>query len=247
MRTLSYLVAALACVFATASVADTTLVYNADSKPLKVRVRPGAVRIDDAGPRWQLYLRAENTIYSINPKTNTFMRMDADTAKAIRKKMQALRQKIEERLATLPPKKRKIARAALAEQMPIFGNKQQDKKIKDTGRSTRVAGQKCQIKEITRGGEQTGSLCVAGRQALGMSKAEFATLTSMFELMNAMLAGTGIAYMGLPYTKLGGMPIRYSGSNGTQRTLSRISHDDLSPMVFKIPPSYEEARPKLNN
>lgn len=248
MRILIHLACALVCAFATTALADTTLVYNADTDPLKVRVQPGAVRIDGAGPHWQLYRKAENTIYSVDPKTNTYVRMDADTAKAIRKQMQALRAQMEKKLAELPPEKRRVARAALAEQMPVFSDKPQAQSIEKTDNVRQIAGRQCQTVVIKRGDKRSGTVCVAERTVLGMSKAEFATVKAMFALMNTMLAGTGLKYIGLPYAELDGMPLRYSRGKGTaQRTLSRVSHNDLPAMVFKIPPSYDETRPHLND
>lgn len=248
MRILIYLTGLVACIAATASLADTTLIYETSEATLQVRVAPGVVRIDDAGPRWQLYRQSENTIYSINPEKNTYVRMDADSAKTIRRQVEKLRKRMQERLSKLPPKQRKIARAALLKQLPILDAKRQETSIHETGKTGQVADRKCRILVIQQGDQAAGSLCLAKRTSLGMSAPEFASVKAMFELMKSMLAGTGLGYVSLPHAELDGMPIRYTGESGTvSRTLTKINHQDLPGMIFKIPPSYEELRPQLND
>lgn len=247
MRILAYIVGALTCAVATTAAADTTLVYDADGDVFKVRVRPGAIRIDDAGKRWQLYRQSENTIYSVDPESDSYVRMDADTAATIRDQMQALRERMEKKLAGLPPEQREAARAALAGQVPGFGQEQTKASVRKTGNTARVAGRTCRVVEVHRGGKAAESLCVANREDLDMSKDEFAAIESMFALMKTMLAGTGLEYVGLPYLELDGMPIRYANASGDgKRTLSRVNHDDLSDLVFEIPQNYEERQPQLD-
>lgn len=248
MRILIHLAGILACVFTTASMADTTLVYETSQGKLTVRVAPGVVRIDDAGSRWQLYRQAENTIYSVNPDNNTYIRMDADSASAIREQMQQLRKRMDEKISKLPPEQRAMARAALARKFPILDQQRQQTGVEETGKTAQVAGRSCRILVITQDSQPAGSLCLAERETLGMSKAEFAAVKAMFGLMKAMLADTGLGYVSLPHAQLDGMPLRYSGATGdVSRTLSEVSHNALSGMIFKIPPSYRELRPQLND
>lgn len=243
MRILVYLVGALTCGTA---MADTTLVYDADERPFTVRVRPGEIRIDDQGERWQLYRRDEQAIYSVDPGSKTYVRMDADTAATIRGQMQALRQRMESRIAELPPEQRDAARAALAGQVPGLGEQSGEVSVEATGGSDRVAGHECRVVEVRHGGRAAESLCVATREALAMSAEEFATIEGMFGLMQSMLAGTGMEYVGLPYLELSGMPIRYQRDGGGKRTLSRVAHESLSGLVFEIPPGYEARSPQLD-
>ncbi|MDT0618779.1 hypothetical protein RM531_09870 [Salinisphaera sp. P385] len=241
-----YLTAVLALVAATAA-ADVTLVYDEGDDPFKLRVRAGEIRIDDGSDSWQLYRRADNAIYSVNPDRNRYTRMDEDAAARIRDRIRTLRERMETRLAELPAAEREIARAALADQVPGFGASPE---VDVTATDTReeIAGRACTVFQVRRGGKAEDQLCVASRDALGMTADEFDTVAVMFELMQTLLAGTGMEYVGLPYLELDGVPIRYQdGREGRRRTLSRVSHDTIPGLMFEIPPHYEAASPQLES
>ncbi|MES1944637.1 hypothetical protein PC39_10997 [Salinisphaera sp. PC39] len=242
MRTLTQAAAvALACAAVTAG-ADTTLVYGGGDGDFTVRLRPGELRIDDPGPTWQLYRAAEDSIYTVDPEAKRYRRLDADAARAIRRRLDKLRARIEARLAELPEDKRAAARAALADQVPGFDATAGDTRAEATGAVSKVAGHKCREIEIRRDGKPQETLCVADPGALGIPPAEFATVRGMFELMETLLAGTGFENVGLPYLALEGMPVRYrQDGTGARRTLRRVGHDRLSDLVFEIPPGYEAA------
>lgn len=239
MRSIVYLAGGLVLATAVTGWADTTLIYNEGAEAFTVRIRPGEIRIDDSGERWQLYVREEGAIYSVNPDNDSYVRMDADIAGQIRAQMRNLRERMEKKLQELPPQQREIARTALAAQIPGLG-KAGEVTVDTTGDTDMVAGHECEVVQLIRGGVAQESLCIADAQDLGLSGEEFATVEAMFGLMQTMLAGTGLEYVGLPYLKLAGMPIRYQDAlSQKQRTLSRVSHDQLSDLVFAIPPGYQ--------
>lgn len=246
MRTLTQAAAAaLACLAAVPALADTTLVYEGDNGEFKLRLRPGELRIDDPGPTWQLYRESENSIYTVDPEARRYRRMDADAARAIRQRLEALRARMEQRLAELPENKRKVARAALADQIPGFDGNAGETTTEPTGAIARVAGHPCEIIEVRRDGKPRETLCVAAPGELGIGDAEFATVASMFRLMESLLAGTGFEHVGLPYLALQGMPVRYvDAETGAARTLRRVAHDKLSDLVFEIPSGYRPAAPE---
>lgn len=239
-----YLTALLALA-ASAAAADATLIYDEGDDPFKLRVRAGEIRIDDGSDSWQLYRQADNAIYSVTPGKDRYTRMDGDTAARIRERIQALRERMEAQLAELPADQREIARAALAGQVPGFGTSP-DVSVAATDAREEVAGRACNVFQVRRGGKPHEQLCVASREALGITLAEFDTVAAMFELMQTMLAGTGMEYVGLPYLELDGVPIRYQdGREGQRRTLSRVSHDAIPGLMFEIPPHYEAVSPQL--
>lgn len=241
-----YLTAVLALATATAA-ADVTLVYDEGDDPFKLRVRAGEIRIDDGSDSWQLYRRADNAIYSVSPDRDRYTRMDVDAAAGIRDRIRSLRERMESQLAELPADQREIARAALAGQVPGFGVSP-DVSVAATDAREDVAGRACTVFQVRRGGKAGEQLCVASRDALGMTADEFDTVAAMFELMQTLLAGTGMEYVGLPYLELDGVPIRYQdGREGRRRTLSRVSHDAIPGLMFEIPPHYEAASPQLES
>ncbi|MDN5862365.1 MAG: hypothetical protein L0H19_02850 [Salinisphaera sp.] len=239
MRTIIYFTAIVGVAVSAGAFADTTLVYNAASDPFTIRIRAGEIRIDDSSDSWQLYRRADNAVYAVHPGSDSYTRMDADSAGRIRAQMDALRATMEKRLQTLPVQQRKIARAALAQQIPSIEADAQIT-VQTTDNTEIVAGHPCRVVRVLHDGKPEKSLCLAKPADLGLSAAEFATVTDMYALMQTMLAGTGLSYVGLPNLKLDGMPIRYQDTLGNQRrTLSRVLHEGLSDRVFQIPPSYK--------
>lgn len=224
--------------------ADTKLVYSGNNGQFVVSVRPGEIRIDDTGDAWQLYRKQSNTIYAINPDKHTYTRMDQDVADTLHQRMKALQAKIEAQLKKLPPERRDIARAVLAEKIPGFSNKPQTVTLEQTGAYDEVAGIKCEIVQVIRDGEPAQRMCVASADALGLSKGGFNTLKAMFNLMHTMLAGTAFQSVGLPYLDLSGMPIRFHSPDGsTKRTLSRVSHQSLEDSLFTVPDTFVEQIP----
>lgn len=243
MRILACMIGLAALFGTTIASADTTLVYNANGKTIKMRIHAGSIRIDDTGPRWLLYRQTKNTLYSVNPRDHSYIRIDADTANTLRMIMQTLREQATSRLSTLMPEKRAAARDEIAEelQLSIHWQKTQQINIKKTDDNARVADITCRIVVVERTDNSGHQLCVAEPETLGMTEPEFAAVQSMFALMRNLLAGTGREYMGLPYIQLEGMPIRYpDASNASKHSLSQVSHEKLSKTIFTIPDKYQE-------
>lgn len=226
---------------APAARADTTLVYAGADGRYTVYLRPGDVRIDDTGTEWQLYHGKDPAILSVSPQTQSYTRLDKDAAGAIRQQMDALRARIEARLQQLPANARPAARAAMAEQVPGLDSRKHSLGLDRTGERGSVAGVSCQIVQIVRDGQPADKMCVASTQALGISNPSFATVKSMFALLQSMLAGTGFETIGLPYQSLSGMPVRFVDSvSGERRALISVSHETLPDSRFEIPDDYIE-------
>lgn len=232
-----------AALCAGAAHADTTLTYQGANGAFKVDMRPGAVRIDDAGPQWQLYKEDADAIFSVNPNEQSYTRLDRDAASTIRGQVETLRARIEQRVQQLPPSQRATARAAMLESVPGLDTRDQKVGLERTGRSDTVAGVTCEIVQVVRNGQPAESLCVAGANALGIDAATFATVKSMFSLMQTMLAGTGFEAAGLPYLSLSGMPVRFTDTNtGERRALTDVAHQTLPDARFDVPNDYIENR-----
>lgn len=240
MQKALYSIVLLVLVIGAASArADTTLTYATEDGDFVIKIRPGAVRIDDASDRWQLYRESTDSIYSIQPKARSYVKMDKAAAGAIRAQMQTLRDQMEKQLAQLTESQRVQARAMMAQQVPGLDGKSHKVELDPTGSTDTVAGRKCEKIQVLRDGTPKETLCVASAKALGMSAKEFQTVESMFSLMQTMLAGTGLDQIGLPYLSLKGVPVRYHDRASKQtRTLKRVDHDKLPDLVFAIPNSY---------
>lgn len=230
----------LFCLCAAAQ-ADTRLSYAGADGPYTLSIRPDAIRIDRADGRWQLYVRASNTLFTVHPKQHSYTRMDTDTAADLRRQMTALRAKIETQLAQLPATKRRAARAALAEQLPGFAAPPQPVNLHDSGKTTFVAGRQCRLVDISRGDAPAGRVCVARAATLGLSSADHATLAAMFRFMHALLADSPYASASLPYLELKGVPIRFRAANGNlRRRLQQVSHAALPSTLFELPAAFSE-------
>jgi hypothetical protein len=222
--------------------ADTTLTYQGASGEFTVDMRPGAVRIDDASPQWQLYEDDAEAIFSINPDERSYTRLDRNTAGTIRERVDSLRAQIESRVQQLPPSQQATARAAMLQSVPGLDTRDQKIGLDRTGRGDSVAGVACKVVQVVRDGKPAETLCVASPEALGISGTTFTSVESMFSLMQTLLAGTGFETAGLPYLSLSGMPVRFTDTNsGEQRQLVDVAHKSLSDSRFTIPDGYIEA------
>lgn len=240
-------IALVACglvgVFATAA-ADTTLTYAGSNDQYTVYMTDTAIRIggDDAG--WQLYRQDDPAIISVTPTDQTFTRLDKRSAVQIRQQMDSLRARVESRLSQLPPAQRKAARQAMSARIPGLDSRSESVGLEHTGSKDEAAGVSCEVVQIIRGGQPADRMCVARRDSLDISKASFATLKSMFTLLQAMLKGTGLEGIGLPYQNLAGMPVRFIDSvSQEQRSLVSVTHTDIPDDRFDIPDSYIEQQP----
>jgi len=223
-------------VWAAAAQADTTLTYQSASGEFTVDIRPGAVRIDDASPQWQLYQESAEAIFAVDPDEHSYTRLDRDTASIVRERVDSLRAQIEARVQKLPTSQQSTARAAMLQSVPGLDTRDQKIGLDRTGRKDSVAGVSCEVIRVVRDGEPAETLCVATPKALGISGNTFASVKSMFSLMQTLLAGTGFETAGLPYLSLEGMPIRFTDtSTGERRQLVDVSHEKRSDKRFSLP------------
>jgi len=126
MLRIAYLFAS--CLLAVASIAqaDTRLVYEGDGGQFEVFIRPGEIRINAADEAWQLYREQTNTIFAVDPANSLYTRMDENVAATLHRRMAELRDRIEAQIRELPEDRQDIAREALAEQIPAFGEHPDD-------------------------------------------------------------------------------------------------------------------------
>lgn len=226
----------------TTAQADTTLTYQGASGEFTVDMAPGAVRIDDASPQWQLYEDDAKAIFSVNPDERSYTRLNRDTASAIRERVDSLRSQIESRVQQLPDSQQATARAAMLQSVPGLDTRDQEIGLDRTGREDSVAGVRCEVVQVVRDGQPAETLCIASPAALDISEAAFASVKSMFSLMQTLLAGTGFETAGLPYLSLSGMPVRFTDTNtGERRELTDVAHDALPGTRFDIPGDYIES------
>lgn len=228
----------------TAAQADTTLTYAGPSGQYMVYMTGQAIRINGDDQAWQLYRRSDPAIISVDPADQSFTRLDQRSAVAIRKQMNSLRARVESRLSQLPPAQRAAARQAMSARIPGLDGNSGSIGLDWTGNQDKVNGVSCEIVQIVRGGKPADQMCVASRKALDISRSSFATLQSMFKLLEGMLKGTGLEGIGLPYQNLSGMPVRFiDGVSQERRSLISVSHDKIPKSRFTIPNSYIEQKP----
>lgn len=240
----SFILASAALMGFSSAQADTTLTYTGPDGQYKVYMTAEAIRIDGDDQQWQLYRKSDPAIVSVDPKQQTVTRLDQRAAVDIRQEMDNLRARVETRLGKLPPAQREAAKAAMSARIPGLDKKSETVGLDHTGRKDSVAGVSCEVIQIVRGGQPADQMCVASRSALDISKSSFATLQSMFKLLQSMLKGTGLEGIGLPYQNLSGMPVRFLDSvSQEQRTLVSVSHQSIAASRFDIPKSYVEQRP----
>jgi len=106
-----------------------------------------------------------------------------------------------------------------------------------TGQSRMVDGRQCDLMRYEVNDEVTTLACVVKHSALGISDAEWATITGMFDSLSEFLSGMlpqGAASIDFMPTE--GLPVEASEPDGSAvQRLSKIEHAPLQDALFSVP------------
>ena len=235
-----------------AVLADTTLHFalqkDGQSGRSVVYIRPGEVRTDNSGGTWMLYKAAQDTLYVVQPKRKSYIRVDRERIKQLGKQMAQARQRYQAELQKLPPKQRAQMKKSLGNLLQAPEQKK-PLKLQQSGGTEQVSGVTCQSGRIVQDGQTLQSVCIAKPGALGMSGKEFSSLKSLYGLMSDLEASTGFGPGPMPdLSHLNGVPIRLkSPQSGASQHLTAVSHGSLSDKLFRIPKSYQQRTPGRQN
>lgn len=229
-----------------AAFADTTM-HFALQKPggagrSTVYVRPGEVRSNNSHGTWMLYKAGSNTLYVVQPKSKSYIRVDRDKIRRLGKRMAQARKRYRAELKKVPPKQREKIEKSIG---PMLRSPAQRQPLRlHTGGAThRVGGVACRSGRISQGGKVLQRICIAEPAALGMSRKEFESLKGLYRLMADLDATTGFGPGPMPdLGRLDGVPISLrSARGGESQRLTTVNHKKLSASLFALPSGYKEA------
>lgn len=227
------------------AMADTTLVFDVAGQPQStVRLVDGLVRMDGGPTGWVLYRADEDTAYMVNPADKTYTRIDRDGIAALGGQMSAAKAQMEKELAKMPPEQRAMAEQMMARMMGKMAEPPTPPTPKATGESRTVAKVDCDDYTYTRDNGETDTLCVAAAKALEMSKAEYATVRKMYDMLSELSRATGFAAAATPnMDAVEGLPILVTTDGAQQQRLTTVSHDKIDRALYSLPAGYAERDP----
>jgi hypothetical protein len=239
-----------------ASTAEAGAVLKVDSKDASGKTTPwevyyaqdGMLRIDSLDSRGNVTrseIVRDGVIWRVNPGPRTYTRIDADTVKTMFGAGQA---KMDAMLANLPPEKRAVIEARMA-QMKQGGA---DFTFTDTGRGDQSGQYSCHVWQELRNGKPFMEFCVVAASSLPDGADLAASVKKALETVNQVLSGVPqLAKAAEHFTrmdKMGGFPVRQreispSGATETEHVLTSAQAQSLPADKFAIPQGFTEAMP----
>lgn len=192
------------------------------------------VRIDTRGEGGSvvLYDRKSDTITILNPERKAYVTLDPATRAKVRKKMEA----IVEKLKQMPAEQRRMMSNAMG---GILDADRKGPMLKPTGASRTVAGYDCKVFQVMLPGNENYTVCNVDPGKLGISDAE---LANMKRFMHALQESTGPLAQSFDQFIDHGIPVQ-SDTNDGKQTLDTVSHDTVPAASFRIPDDYKEQMP----
>ncbi len=172
----------------------------------------------------------------INPKKQTYMRVDKGFADQMKSQVNA---EMERMLANMPERQRETAKQQMKAMMP---QRQEERttSARRTGESDEVANFDCEIAEMVYDdGTVESVVCVAAHDELGLSSADYRTLSGAMMAMQEMAAMGGGGSAENDFDKLGGIPIRSSGKHHNSELVS-LDVSSVDKERMKIPENFTE-------
>ena len=220
-----------------------------------VYVQDGMIRsdkLDEHGHPTSLSIFREGALWEVNVQQRTYKKLDKETAQQAGQQMQAMREQMKQRLASMPPEQRAAIERAMgaADTAPPIT-------WTATGRTEHVAGYACEVWQGKKGDQLEYEYCIARPGDVPDGDEIYAALRQMETGLKDALSGLeGVAgaaairksYSNLSWTERAkGYPIlRRSFSGGKpfdERAVSKIETEKLPADKFAIPQGFREVSP----
>jgi len=211
-------------------------------------IEPGhvAMRSGAEGHALTIFDAAKDRMLLVDRARHTYQVMDAQRVQKLADQMQQMRKQLEQQLQKLPESQRAAMRKQMGSMMP--GAAKPPTVRIERGGSDRVNGFACTQAKVFLDGQARHEVCVASLDALGLSKAEYQTLTGMFAFFGKMYGkvSAGAAQLGPRTTErlmqeLGGLPVRSKDlQSGKSWQIRDVSHDAIPANTFQVPAGYRE-------
>lgn len=219
--------------------AETITTVQADS---------GKLRVDSGGPEDTFVIFKNDTLYAVNPKERSYTAMDRESMKKMADTINPALKQMQERLASMPPEQRAQIEKMMGGNMPGT-SKQADEEIRQTGKTSKVAGYSCTYSEVLQNGVVVSELCIVPVDKLKGGQELYATSVKVTALMEDLLKDLEAPWLKQMvsrqmenYGKLGGIPVHSrmfeNGQAARESTLKSIGSEPVAASNFEVPSGF---------
>lgn len=213
--------------------ADSTLNFIAPGNvQIPTSVNDQFVRMQMSASEWVLYDVTKDAVSIVDDNKKEYSVIDKATISQLTTQFATQRSELEAMLKTMPAEQRKQMEQMMAE---VLSAEKFNPTLKNGKGTQTVSGFECQPKDVYVNGEHKQRVCVVEADKLGISPAEWTTMTGLFDMFSKMPAGPKQPSL----DQFGGVPVQISSPNGdVQQTLASVSHESVSADRFKVPAKY---------
>ncbi len=247
------LIGASTLFFSQAIFADATVVYKQSSGTQStsntMQIKDGKIRFTPPGQEnnYSLYDSKTATITHIEANKKQYLSMTEkdmlDQANQAKQQMKVMRERMMEKIKTMPPEKRKQVEQMMNNHLSRVGEETTQAKVeqKKTTQTQNINGIQCTIYETYMDGNKVSEVCMTEADKLGISAQDSDALMSMqayMKRMQNMIGGKNI-----PIAELKGIPLQTrlfaaDGSVKMKTQLEKLSTDNISSVQMSIPADY---------
>ena len=241
--------AALSCQSAVADIQLTMSETNQNSTSgpgeTVMAVRDGMVRLTGSGAgdagQVMLFNSANGTLTQIDHGRRSYMVMDRASLEQMAEQTSEMMKQVEQQFANMPKEQREMMMRSMPQLAEQMGAKKQARtyEFEWTGGEGRYIGIPCRHAKVTSSDGRVSNGCIATKDDIGISDADFEALASMFDTM-AEFASRFSGDADMPdMRKIGGFPIATSDpASGSSSELTARSDAALDARLFEVPADY---------
>ncbi|MGB5622333.1 MAG: DUF4412 domain-containing protein [Gammaproteobacteria bacterium] len=208
-------------------------------------IRDGMVRFTGTGAgdagQAVLFDSASGTLTQIDHTRRSYMVMDRASMDQMAEQTSAMMKEFEQQFANMPKEQRDAMMRAMPGMAERMGGKKEARSFEFewVGGEGSYIGIPCKNAKVTTSDGEVSNACIATKDAIGISDADFEALASMFDTM-AEFASRFSENADMPdMRKIGGFPIATSDPNsGSSSELTARSDAKLDAGLFAVPADY---------
>ncbi|MCK5698077.1 MAG: hypothetical protein KAI02_07940 [Gammaproteobacteria bacterium] len=244
---------------------DVTVVYEQSNGTQKIsttmQVKDNKIRFTPANQNnnYSIYNSQTNQLANIDYAKKQYMMMDEKIIKEqmnqAKKRMDAMRQAMQEKMKDMPPEKKKQVEKMMNEHLSQVDNTQTPQTLeqKKTSRTETISGILCTVYEASLNGRKHSELCMTQADKMGIDNNDADALMNMQNFMKRIqrVAQTTMGNNTAITADIEGIPLhttlyKEDGSISLDTRLINISRDKLSDKIITIPTDFTiKAIPKI--
>lgn len=237
------ILASLSLALASSAVmADATLVYvDETGQRQHSYVAQGQLRVDASASQYMLFDLASETLQMVDVGKKSYTEMDGPSLRNLAEKLSGVQAQLETAMAGMEPEQR-AQLEALGIKMP---SQPPSVSLRSSGRVQTVNDWRCREQQVLEADKVIGDFCLAEEGALGMSKADVATMLGVQRFAREISRSVGKSFAGArvmeSWKATDKVPVRmrfYDRGRQQVRTLESISSGTLDPALFRVPAGF---------